>query len=126
MPPRREARGHARSVLPEWRLAGCEEAVLAVVSELIANTVAATSRAGWEAGLPPVPLWLLGGAPGVIVLVRDAAAEVSEPRVADVWDESGRGLAIVACYSAQWDHCRPAAPFGGKVTRASSPPHAPP
>jgi hypothetical protein len=97
------------------------------VSELITNSVAATREAAWEAGLPPVRLWLLGG-PGtggtgeVMVLVWDAVAGELVPTVSQLAgeeDESGRGLSIVDWLSGQqWDSYQPAAPYGGKVTRA--------
>lgn len=71
------ARGHARCVLAEWGLGDYAEAVTLVISELVTNSVAATEKVAWEAGLPPVRLWLLGG-PGasgrgeVLVAVWDA------------------------------------------------------
>jgi hypothetical protein len=112
------ARGHARNLLEEWRLGHLAEAVLLVLSELVTNSVIATREAQWAAELPPVRLWVLGGPPGVMLLVWDALAEDPRPRRADVWDESGRGLLIVHRYSASWD-CYPApVPPGGKVTRA--------
>jgi hypothetical protein len=112
------ARGHARNLLDEWQLGHLAEAVLLVLSELITNSVIATSQARWETGLPPVRLWVLGGTPGVMLLVWDALAEDPRPRQADVWDESGRGLCLVDRYSARWDSYPAPAPPGGKVTRA--------
>jgi hypothetical protein len=112
------ARGHARNLLAEWQLGHLAEAVLLVLSELITNSVIATREARWEAEVPPVRLWVLGGAPGVMLLVWDALAEDPRPRQADVWDESGRGLLIVQRYSASWDSYPAPAPLGGKVTRA--------
>jgi hypothetical protein len=141
------ARGHARNVLAEWRLGHLTDAVLTVVSELVSNSVTATRRAAWEAELPPVRLWLLGGPGGwgtgeVMVLVWDAVLEVPVARtlggqgkvrqagqagqagdvsgLGDVseLDESGRGLALVTALSAGWDFYHPPAPIGGKVTRA--------
>jgi hypothetical protein len=118
------ARGHARSVLGEWRLGHLADAVLQVLSELVANAVTATEQVAWDGGLPPVRLWLLGG-PGaagtgeVLVLVWDAVAREPAPRLASELDENGRGLAIVDCLSGrQWDWYLPGAPHGGKVTRA--------
>jgi hypothetical protein len=49
-------------VLAEWRMEDLSDAVTHVVSELIANSVSATGKVHWEAGLPPVRLWLPGGA----------------------------------------------------------------
>jgi hypothetical protein len=118
------ARGHTRNVLAEWQLEDLSEAVTQVVSELIANSVNATSKVRWEAGLPPVRLWLLGGAGSsgtgeVLVLVWDAVREIPRLGVASEQDESGRGLGIVHTLSGrQWDAWLPPAPYGGKVTRA--------
>jgi hypothetical protein len=115
------ARGHARNVLAEWRLGELEEAVLAVISELVTNSVAATSAMAGDARPPRAPsvrLWLLGGTAGIMILVWDAAPAAPEPRAAGTWDESGRGLGLVSHFSAQWDYYRPSAPVGGKVTRA--------
>ena len=118
------ARGHARNVLAEWGLGRLTDAVILVVSEMVTNSVAATGQAEWDAGLPPVRLWLLGG-PGaggtgeVLVLVWDAVAVVPEMGEAGAEDESGRGLGIVHWLSGrQWDCYLPPAPQGGKVTRA--------
>jgi hypothetical protein len=117
------ARGHARNVLAEWGLGQFADAVTLVLSEMITNSVAATAEATWEAGLPPVRLWLLGG-PGasgageILVLVWDAVAEVPVMGEAGGEDESGRGLGIVHWLSGrQWDCYLPPAPHGGKVTR---------
>ncbi len=118
------ARGHARNVLAEWRLDDLSDAVVHVVSELIANSVNATGKVRWAAGLPPVRLWLLGGAGSagtgeVLVLVWDAVREIPRLGVAGPLDESGRGLGIVHALSGrQWDTWLPSAPYGGKVTRA--------
>ena len=111
-------------MLAEWGLGDFTDAVILVVSELITNAVSATELVRWEAGLPPVRLWLLGrtgtgGTGEVLVLVWDAVAEVPELGKAGAEDESGRGLAIVHRLSGrQWDAYLPAAPHGGKVTRA--------
>jgi hypothetical protein len=118
------ARGHARNVLAEWGLGDFTEAVTLVVSEMVTNAVNATSEARWEAGLPPVRLWLLGGSGSsgtgeVLVLVWDAVREIPRPGEAGEEDESGRGLGIVDTLSGkQWDCYRPGGPDGGKVTRA--------
>jgi hypothetical protein len=117
------ARGHVRNVLAEWGLGAFTDAVAYVMSEMIANAIVATEKVAWEAGRPPVRLWLLAG-PGssgtgeVMVLIWDAVGEVPQPREAGELDESGRGLQIVGALSRQWD-CYPAGgPEGGKVTRA--------
>jgi hypothetical protein len=118
------ARGHARNVLAEWGLEQFTDAVILLVSEMITNSLAATEKVAWEAGLPPVRLWMLGG-PGaggtgeVLLVVWDAVAVLPEMGNAGTEDESGRGLGIVHWRSGrQWDCYLPPAPHGGKVTRA--------
>jgi hypothetical protein len=118
------ARGHARNVLAEWGLAPFTDAVILLVSEMITNSVNATELVTWEAGRPPVRLWMLGG-PGadgtgeVLLVVWDAVAVVPEMGAAGAGDESGRGLGIVHWLSGrQWDCYLPPGPHGGKVTRA--------
>jgi hypothetical protein len=117
------ARGHARNVLAEWGLAAFTDAVCLVISEMVTNSLRATRKVAWEAGLPPVRLWLLGGAGAdaagqVMILVWDAVAEPPVQHEAGTEDVSGRGLGIVDRLSAgQWDWYLPAAPYGGKVTQ---------
>jgi hypothetical protein len=118
------ARGHARNVLAEWGLDDFTDSAVLLVSEMITNSVAATEKVDWDAGLPPVRLWLLGG-PGasgngeVLLVGWDAVTEAPEMGTAGAEDESGRGLGIVHWLSGrQWDCYLPPAPHGGKVTRA--------
>jgi hypothetical protein len=117
------ARGHVRNVLAEWGLGAFTDAVAYVMSEMIVNAIVATEKVAWEGGRPPVRLWLLAG-PGssgageVMVLIWDAVRELPEPREADEFDESGRGLAIVDALCGQWDCYLAGGPEGGKVTRA--------
>jgi hypothetical protein len=54
----------------------------------------------------------------VLVAVWDAVATPPRQRVAGELAENGRGLGLVDAYCARWDSYRPAAPYGGKVTRA--------
>jgi hypothetical protein len=118
------ARGHARNVLAEWGLAAFAEAVCLVISEMVTNSLRATQKFAWEAGLPPVRLWLLGGAGAdavgqVLILVWDAVPEPPVQQEAGTEDVSGRGLGIVDWLSGrQWGYYLPAAPYGGKVTQA--------
>ena len=118
------ARGHARNVLAEWGLDAFTDAVCLVISEMVTNSLRATQKVSWEAGLPPVRLWLLGGAGTdaagqVMIVVWDAVAEPPVPQEAGAEDVSGRGLGIVDWLSGrQWDYYLPAAPYGGKVTQA--------
>src|SRR6266480_2060875 len=113
------ARGHARNVLAEWGLGEFTDAVILLISEMITNSVAATEKVSWEAGTPPVRLWMLGGPGTVLLVVWDAVAVVPDMGAAGAEDESGRGLGIVHWLSGrQWDCYLPSAPHGGKVTRA--------
>jgi hypothetical protein len=118
------ARGHARNVLAEWGLAAFADAVCLVISEMVTNSMRATRKVLWEGGLPPVRMWLLGGAGAgaagqVMILVWDAVAEPPVPQAAAAEDVSGRGLGIVDWLSGgQWGCYLPAAPYGGKVTWA--------
>jgi anti-sigma regulatory factor (Ser/Thr protein kinase) len=126
------ARGHVRNALQDWHLHMLAESVLLVLSELVTNAVAATHEVCWEAGLPPVRLWALGGADAsgagasgggeVLLLVWDAVPDVPtaarQPDELGELEESGRGLWIVNRYSTSWDFYRPRWPDGGKVARA--------
>jgi hypothetical protein len=121
-----EARRLIRACLPRWGLDHLLDSVELVATELLTNSVAATRTFSWEGGMPPVRLWLLGSAWAVGVLVWDGVmlapvAFRSGPDgvpMPDAAAESGRGLGIVACLSAQADCYIPPAPFWGKVTRA--------
>src|SRR5947207_9901018 len=86
------ARGHARNVLAEWGLGQFTDAVTLLASEMITNSVAATEKVTWDAGVPPVRLWMLGGqgARGtgeVLLVVWDAVAEIPEMGQAGAEDE---------------------------------------
>jgi hypothetical protein len=110
-------------VLAEWGLAAFTDVVTLIISEMTTNAIAATRKVAWEGGLPPVRLWLLGGAGAqaageVMILVWDAVAERPVPREAGPDDVSGRGLALMEALCARWDWYLPSAPPGGKVTRA--------
>lgn len=112
------ARGHARNLLAEWGLGAFEEKVSLVVTEIVTNSMLATAKVRWEAERPPVRLWLLAGPDGILIAVWDAVASMPQPRAAGELDESGRGLQLVAHFSARWDCYQPPAPYAGKVTRA--------
>ena len=113
----RTARGHIARVLEEWSLAEFRDVASLIASELITNSLLEIAKYSWEA-LPPVRLWLLGGPPGVTILVWDPILAAPAPRVAGDNDESGRGLAIIAELSAACGFYH-AADLGGKVTWAT-------
>ncbi|HUN38019.1 MAG TPA: ATP-binding protein [Trebonia sp.] len=107
-----------RERLPRWGLVHLLEAAELVASELSANAVAATRESAWDGGLPPIQVWLLGGAATVGVLVRDAVLRAPMRRPAEDDDESGRGLQIVEALSSEWGAYFPRHPFSGKLTWA--------
>ncbi len=108
----RTARGHIARVLEEWSRPELSDVTALVATELITNAVLETEKYPWPV-LPPVRMWLRGGPPGVAILVWDAIAAAPVPRTAADYEESGRGLSIVAELSAACG-CYPAAdPAGG-------------
>lgn len=146
------ARGHVRGVLREWGLKEYTEVTELVVSELASNAVQATRALAWMSGRPPIRVCLHGrparfGAAwydsprcdsprydsafddrlpydsGVLIMVWDAAGGCPASREAGLYEENGRGLAIVDALSADWGHYHPL-PKGadcdnrGKVTWA--------
>jgi hypothetical protein len=111
------ARHRLVNVLREWSLREFEDVASLVLSELVTNGVAATAGALWAGGQPPVRLWMRGGPSVVALLVWDATVSVPVPHAAAADDETGRGLVIVAEFSARWGFYHPAH-LGGKVTWA--------
>lgn len=89
-----------------------------IATELITNSVLEIAKYHW-AVLPPVRLWLRGGPPGVAVLAWDPLEAAPAPRTATEHDETGRGLGIVAQFSAACGYYPATLPGGqpsGKVT----------
>lgn len=114
------ARRYVRQALSEWRLDGYADDVQLVVSELVTNATRAVAvprqrDASGEAGGLLDVVWLgLFRSPGLLVVeVWDGAPCPPSPRMAEVDDESGRGLQIVIALCARWGVRRPAS--GGKV-----------
>lgn len=100
-----DARLHVRACLGTWRLGHITDDVQLIASELVANSVQ-------HSGGSDVVLWLAQSGTSVIVRVWDSSPQ--PPVLVNVgdFDESGRGLAIVAALSARTG-CYPFA--GGKV-----------
>lgn len=108
------ARLHARQLMWEWGvvvLTPLTEAVEQVVSELIANSVAAAQA---MPQIEPVRLWLLSDARKVLVLAWDANPRPPTLIEAGNYAESGRGLFLVQAYSERWGS-HPTPQMGGKV-----------
>jgi anti-sigma regulatory factor (Ser/Thr protein kinase) len=110
------ARGHARSVLAEWRLGHLREVTELIISELLTNSLRATEKVSWPAGRPPLRLWLRADPRRLCVLAWDAVPVLPAPRDAGTEEENGRGLTIVDALSAEWGCFAASGPHGGKVT----------
>lgn len=89
-----DARRHVRACLGTWRLGHLAEWVQLIASELVTNAV----RYG---GDHDVVLWLELTNTSVVVRVWDANPEPPVLVKAEEFDESGRGLALVADLSAR-------------------------
>jgi hypothetical protein len=107
-----------RERLPLWGLGHLLEAAELVGSELTANAVTATRESAWDGSVPPVRVWLLGGAATAGVVVGDAVLRAPVRQAVGQDDESGRGLQIVDALSSEWGSYFPPHPFAGKVTWA--------
>jgi hypothetical protein len=101
------ARGYTRVILDEWNLAALADPAELIVSELVTNSVQATTdqdgqpRYG-EAGLPVVHFWLASDHARVLVEVWDSVPRAPAARQAGLDEEGGRGLALVEAMSDRW------------------------
>jgi anti-sigma regulatory factor (Ser/Thr protein kinase) len=94
------ARRHVRDTLKSWG-AGAEltEDLELICAELVENAVAVTRSLPVAA---PVGLRLLGNSERLVIEVMDSHPGMPVRRDADVFAESGRGLAIVAELASRW------------------------
>jgi serine/threonine-protein kinase RsbW len=94
----RLARAHLGQVLADWRVSGIEDAALLVLSELLTNAVRhARTSPGRE-----IETRYVWSNEGLRIEVHDAADEYPEQRAADVDEDHGRGLALVAALADRW------------------------
>lgn len=113
------ARLHARMVLIGWGHADLAPDAELVMSELVTNGVQFARLAPTVTGSPPpVRVRITERERGVLIEVWAGHEAMPEPRVGDVDPdaEGGRGLALVAAYTARWGAYRTRG--GGKVTWA--------
>jgi anti-sigma regulatory factor (Ser/Thr protein kinase) len=105
------ARAYARVVLDEWDQAALADQAELIVSELVTNSVqASTDRGGRprydEAGLPVVHLRLACDRARVLVEVWDSVPRPPVARRARPREEHGRGLALIEAMSDRWGWTR--------------------
>lgn len=93
----RAARTAVRNRLTAWNLDGLADVAALLVSELVTNSLRhATGPIGVRLVRP-------GGADGVLLVeVSDPLPDPPRERVADLDDESGRGLQLVAHAARRW------------------------
>ncbi|MBD9702148.1 MULTISPECIES: ATP-binding protein [Streptomyces] len=93
----RDARAVVRGQLREWGLEVLADITALLVSELVTNALRhATGPIGVRLVRPADPSGTL------LVEVSDPLPDPPRERAADVDDESGRGLQLVACSSRAW------------------------
>lgn len=95
--PARTARASAMAQLSMWGCSSLADDTAAVISELVANAVAASAPAG-----TPVRFGMILTDSSVVVGVFDRAPGEPVPVPATPDAESGRGLWIVAALSSRW------------------------
>jgi anti-sigma regulatory factor (Ser/Thr protein kinase) len=110
------ARLHARLLLQEWGLAGMNDDVELLVSELVTNGLQA-SRSVQHVS---VRMWLLSDTSRVLILVWDASSQRPVRMDTGADAESGRGLLLVEAISHQWGWYATQVTDGGKVVWALS------
>jgi hypothetical protein len=118
------ARLHARLVLAEWGLNALVDMVELLVSELVTNSVQASTglvasryQGRWRPGLPPVRHWLRSDRERVLIQVWDGNDQMPRRQELGPDAEHGRGLLLVESLSAEWGAFAPDR-SGGKVVWA--------
>ena len=95
------ARGHARSLLHEWSLAGLADTAELLVSELVTNAIQASAKLKTVA-TPVVRVWITSDRETLTIRVWDASEAMPVRHEAGPADDGGRGLMIIDALSAEW------------------------
>src|SRR5215475_7053738 len=106
------ARRSVRQALRAWGLAGAGDAAELVASELVTNSIRASSDLETSA---PVRLWLLSDMRDLWILVWDSSPQPPARRDTADDAENGRGLLLVEALSTQWSWIRTQEPSGKVV-----------
>jgi anti-sigma regulatory factor (Ser/Thr protein kinase)/DNA-binding Xre family transcriptional regulator len=93
------ARLHARHVLADWELNHLTASAELLISELLTNSVKASSPHG-----TPVRLRLLTDHRQLIIEAWDRNPNPPQSRQADYADESGRGLNVITAIARRWGY----------------------
>ncbi len=112
------ARDFTLATLNRWGVTDRQDDIVVVVSELLTNALrhAVPRPAGvWQRG--PIRVGLLQPGPCVLCAVSDPCGEVPAPREPDWFEETGRGLHVVASLSDEWGCTAPS--DAGKVVWAT-------
>jgi len=101
------ARRYTRVILDEWGLAALADPAELIVSELLTNSVQATTGEDGqprysETGLPVVHLRLAWDHASVMVELWDSVPRLPAARRPRPDEEGGRGLALVEALSDRW------------------------
>ena len=94
------ARAHVRATLATWRMSGLADVLELVVSELVANSVVASTESDgtpryMEGRMPVIRLCLLTDGVRLVAEIWDQAPGIPVRLSAGSDDESGRGLDLV-------------------------------
>jgi hypothetical protein len=101
----RRARDFTASTLHEWGVAGRCDDIAVVVSELVTNALQHARPASSSTGAgSPIQLGLLHPGHCVMCAVADASRAVPVRKEPDFFDETGRGLQVIAALSDQWGY----------------------
>jgi hypothetical protein len=98
------ARLHTRNVVAEWDMPGAADTAELLISELVTNAIAETSRIPGS-GTGTISMRLTAGIGMVLIEVFDSSRRAPERRHAQFDAENGRGLLLVDTLSARWGAC---------------------